>query len=151
MHLSADGAVVDVDDAGEDVIDRAHGLVHVPGEDGGGEPVFDVVEDPHGLFKRLCFDEVGHRPEDLLFRNPHAGGHVIEDGGRVERASPQRSFVGPAATDQDPGALLLADLHIFVHPLQLRIADDGPNLRLGIQPIPQPQPTGPIHQTRGQI
>src|SRR5437879_11868701 len=29
MHLSADGAMVDVDDAGDDLVDRAHGCVHV--------------------------------------------------------------------------------------------------------------------------
>src|SRR2546425_9289313 len=84
MHLGADSAMVDIDDASEDVIDRPHGLIYVSCKDRRGDAIFDVVDDLHSVLKRLRLDEVSDRSEDFFLGDPHVWVHVVEDGRSIE-------------------------------------------------------------------
>src|SRR5262249_32160555 len=77
-----DHVQVDPVSAGPDLAGDLHAPLSVSGPHRSGEAVLAVIGDADCLLFILVGDHAEYRPEDLLTRDAHVGGHVCEPGRR---------------------------------------------------------------------
>ena len=124
---------VDRDAAGADAGRDVGGVLDVLRPDRAAESVGRVVCDRDGLVLAPVRDHREHRPEDLFLRDLHRVVDVGEDRRLDEEALAKALRRVPAA--DRPRALLLARSEVPRDPVALPRADDGPDVRGGVQRI----------------
>src|SRR5581483_7766242 len=146
MNLRADGAGIDVHQAGADVPHCPERLLHVVRVDRRRQAIRRVVIHLDGLLQRGHRNDGGYGPEDLLLGNAHLGAYVGEDRGLVEETG--------AASGLSPGqqlrTFLAAHMHVFVNGFTAGLIDQRPDVRRRIEPIAKPQLLGSRQQLLGQ-
>ena len=146
LNLCPDRRCVDINDARLQLVDGSEGAVDVVRVDGQREAVSGVVGDLDGLLKGIHRDDRDAGAEDLLLRDPHGGVYLAEDGRGVEIAVVQPILGQHAASSEDPGPLGLADLGVRIHALELVGVDDGTQLDVRLEAVPDLERFGTRHQ-----
>src|SRR5437016_10600590 len=119
-------------------------LAHVARPDPGGEAVGGVVALQHRVVLVFERDDGDHRAEDLLARDLHVVADAGEDGGLDEVALLEPLPRVALAADERLRALLLPDLEVAGDALELLLADQRADARLGIE-------TGALLHVRGRL
>ena len=99
----------------------------------GGEAVGRVVALQHGVVLVLERNDGDDRAEDLLTGDLHVVPHAGEDGGLDEVALLETLGRVALPADQRLRAFLLAGLEVAAHAVELVLADEGADARLGVE------------------
>src|SRR5918997_3786993 len=121
---------VDRDLAGLQAPGELDRLAHVAGPDRGDQAVVGAVGDLEGLVVVVHRGDPEDRAEDLLLVDPHVRADVVEQGRLHEVAALELVAGRAAATEDEVGALFLADLHVLEDPLVLLGVDERAHVDL---------------------
>ena len=96
-----------------------------------------VVRDLHRLVEVVVGEQRDDRPEDLLLRHPHG----VRDVGEQRRLDVPAVARGPgaAATGGDRRPLAEGDAEVALDPLPLGLADQRPDVGVGVHRVPDGQ------------
>ena len=108
------------------------GLADISRPDRSGQAVGRGICQADRFLFRVEWNDRHDRPEDLLARDAHVVGDMVEDRRHQVCAINERLVVGHAAADHQLCALLLADRDELAHAFALALADERPHLRLSI-------------------
>jgi hypothetical protein len=129
LHLAANRAGVNIDDAGRQLPHRRKCSVDAPGVDGTDEAVGGVVIDGDGLLEAAGFDDAHDRAKNFLTRNAHRRGDIVEDGRMIEPAAAALAFGKTFAAREQPRAFVEANLDVALDSFQRGLVDHGANRR----------------------
>src|SRR3990172_7886159 len=133
LRLPSDGGLVDVHHPALDVLDEAHHLVHVPGEDRGREAERDGVRHADRLLEVFRRRDREHRPEYLLLEDAHPGFDAVEDRGLDEIAVLQS--LGPPASGEELRPFGFRDLDVLYVGLELAFVDGGAHVDVLVETV----------------
>src|SRR5712692_5289718 len=146
MGFSADRGGIDVYDAGVEIASGMKGLVDVARVDRSGKTIDDAIGDIESLLEAVSREHRNNRAENFFLSDAHPG-TAIPKHGRLEKPAARASAgVQAMSAGQQLGALLLADLDVAHHLLELRLVDRRPHFRGGVQPIADLQLLGARHE-----
>src|SRR5215510_11891801 len=126
-------------------------LAHVARPYPGGEAVGGVVPLQDGVVLVLEGNDGDDRAEDLLARDLHGVAHAGEDGGLHEVALLEALGGVALPADQRLRAFLLPRLEIAAHAIELVLADERADARLGIEAGPLLHARGGLGQLVGEL
>src|SRR5262249_38604050 len=131
-------------------LDRARDAMAARGvarPDGREEAVADVIRDPDRVLLVLERDSRDDRAEDLLLGDGHRAVDSGEHGREIEGA---RAVPRLPACD-DLRSLLTALLDEAVHAVAMRGGDEGADLRLGVERIPDVESLRRLCEARDEV
>jgi hypothetical protein len=110
LHLAADRAGVDIHDTGRQLPHRGECAIDVPRVNGTDEAVRHVVVDCNGFLEAADFDDAHYGAENFLARDAHRSCDIVKDCWAIETSTPAVALGKTFAANEQPRALVEADM-----------------------------------------